>query len=449
MKRFGIGAALVLAVIVQMGFSHHVEAANDLTFSEYATHPYASKTGFASGVSGCYETFCVNGQTILDMGITNAGELVGGYGDWNMNVDSYGVAEGGVYVVPLKLSDGSWDMSHAIRVGSEATDTVREIRGQVFVPSIDPSLKVPTGYSSTGSGFATSEGGWRYVKDTVNFEHMFDIASSSPENFYEFGSSQWSLYSEGVANGYQSVDGGATWTWKVADDSDVSSSFHGYERYYWAAQLNGKVYIQAMGTDPAAPGRVLDEVTNTWSEAWPASTSVCSTYFAKLVVTFDNHIVCPEIYYGYGTATKLNTYDGTSVGKVTFGGTGLQDLYVARDGYLYVLDMNANIYRTNSLSQPFQLVGSASGVSGGAYSIAVWEDKVYIGSKYGKIYRSDVTISSTQPASPASQTVNLTNAETSDPVSIQIAGDLGGTRHLNSDFLGIFSIINRGKRSID
>lgn len=73
------------------------------------------------------------------MGVTNDGRLVAGYGDWGSNVDSFGVNEGGVYSVPLDLATGEWEMQHAIRAGSEALDTIREINGDLYMPTTDPS----------------------------------------------------------------------------------------------------------------------------------------------------------------------------------------------------------------------------------------------------------------------------------------------------------------------
>lgn len=363
-----------------------------LTFTKFATHPYISKTGFANGMCGCTQTFCAAGQDITDMGITDSGQLVAGYGDWSSNVDTYGVSDGGVYAVPLNLSDGTWDMAHAIRTGTEANAVVREIRGEIYMPSTDPSMKSPTGYSAPTSGFVTSEGGWRFVKDTAGLEHVFDVTSSAPNDYYEFGQSTWNMYTYGVANGYQSVDGGATWTWKVADDSAVSSAKQGWERYYWAARLNGKVYIHAAGTDPVSPGRVLDESTGAWSEFWPADgTRICSTIYANQVVVFDGYIVCPGTTMA-ASAQLLNLFDGTKLTQAAApGGVSATDFYVARDGYLYALS-GWGIYRTRSLhTVAWEYLGTVPiAAEGNESSLAVYDKKIYVSSGGGVIYRASL-----------------------------------------------------------
>lgn len=94
-------------------------------------------------------------------------------------------------------------------------------------------------------------------------------------------------------------------------------------------------------------------------------------------MTFDGHIVCIP------SGGQLWAFDGMTKKTITFGDSSkwVSDFYVARDGYLYVLANNV-IYRTNSLANAFEKVGTTSGVTGASSAIAVYGDYIYIGGEY-------------------------------------------------------------------
>ena len=397
-------------VIGQMvGMVPSASASGGVQFSEFATHPYASQTGYDPGKGSCpasSPTFCPVGQTLGDMAITSTGKIVAGYGEWNANIDSSGRAQGGVYVAPIDATTGLWD-GQAFRVNSEAMDTVREIGGNVYIAQTDPSNIPPTGYAQVTAGIVTDKGGsWKLIPITMadgtspTLEHMFDVASldGGDKDLWLFASHCFEWWTgcyanEGVAA--RSKDGGATWSFAKTDNSAPGSQ-NGYERNYWGQVVDGKVYTQARGVVPATPMHIYDSKTDAWSDWGTGNDSVCNTWAGKYVVSFDHHLVCSS----YGGA--INVLDGSSVKSISYGVSGgsVADFYIGPDGYLYILDSNGSIYRTDSLDTPFGLVGRTTGVNGTSASILVYNDSIYIGSDGGKIYKSTTTIASMAPIVP-------------------------------------------------
>lgn len=403
---------ILAAAIVSLPFtSLPVQASGGLTFSEYAVHPYASKTGYKNGTNGCTQDICPNGQTITDMGITDSGQLIAGYGNWNSNIDSRGDAPGGgVYSIPLNLSDGSWDTANVIRPGSEALDVIREIGGNVYMTQTDPSNIPPTGHPQGTAGYVTSKGGWQFQPLTMadaskpTLEHMFDMASldNGGDDLWAFGTNcfrWWEGCTSNEALAMRSADGGTTWNF-VKTDNSAPEYTDGYERAYWGQAAGGKVYYQALGVTPATPMHIYDSTTDTWTDWKTGDDRVCYTGVGSRVTSYDGKLVCSNSD-GY-----LTYFDGTEPQTARFGDGYVNDLYTARDGYLYIL-VNGSIYRTNSLTTgTFEKVGTTSGIPGYASTLAVYGDYIYVGGEHGKIYRSTTTIANTPPVVPEITTVS-------------------------------------------
>lgn len=391
-----VSVVFVALLAVTMGaYTWHQStnaALGGLSFEHFATHPYASKTGYDQTSKNYYtgqflctdgRTFCPVGQNLTDMGFTADGQLVAGYGDWNSNVDSFGVNDGGVYVVPLDVATNTWG-NNPIRAGSEALTVIREIDGAIYAPTTDPSDRTATGQtSSSQSGYITSDGGnWRFVNNNSSNVHTFDIAKRGSDIF-TIGAKDWNGGNEGAAVVNRSVDGGVTWTESTADGSSAGNS-QGFERYHWGAQLDDKLYVQAASTTPTVPYKIFDG--NTWSYAGDQNQKVCDEFTsAWKVVEFGGHIVCAagsglKLFDGANSTTRALPYD-----------EGVQDFYVTQDT-LYVLTYGKRVYRMATVSQEPELIASISeGVD--AYSLAVYGDIMYLGGAEGKIWRSTTTIS--------------------------------------------------------
>lgn len=371
-------------------------AATTLTFSLYATHPYASKAGFSSSSVNYYTgeklcttgAFCPVGQTLVDLGVTQSGELVAGYGDWNKNVDSFGVPEGRVGIVPLNLSTGQWGT--ITPAGSEALDVIREIGSYIYAPTTDPSDTL-----GSKSGYATNRSGtWGMVFDRTGAVHTLDVATSNGTDVFTFGSFEGG---GSRAVGWRSVDGGATFNESVTDRSTTTVT--NYERYYWGAIAGGKLYTRAFSTNPATPTRVFDG--NSWQST---ATTFCNTTAPRLVVSFANKIVCP------GSGSSVTIFDGSSVKTSTYTTTSgaLYDYYV-KDSYIYVLS-SSGVYRSDSAMQNWTFLGT---VPTDARSIAVYNNYVYLGGLNGKIFKSTAIDGSTGTTSPTTPTTNITVTKSS------------------------------------
>lgn len=366
-----LGTILLKAIFAAPG-------ATSIATSLYATHPYASKAGFNStsvnyytGQKLCATTFCPTGQLITDMEITDNGQLIAGYGDWNANVDSFGVPEGRVGIVPLDLNTNVWGPITV--AGSEALDTIRKINGKIYAPTTDPSDTL-----GSKSGYVTNESGaWELKVDNQGAVHLFDVATLNGTDRWETGSA-----SDGAA-AFRSVSNNGSW---AREPRTVAG---GYARYYWAAALNGKMYVG--GAEKA----VFDG--STWSTA---STVPCGTNEAKNVTVYEGLIYCAygsSLYSFDGTtATTLITLTGQiQISRYVSQTEGVKDLTIGSDG-LYVLTDLGNIYRIQSSTHTVTLLGA---VTTGANTLAYYGGYLYFGYDGGKIYRTNNTLGgSTAPA---------------------------------------------------
>lgn len=431
----GAGMAVLFVAISVFLCANQADASPAVQFEQFAVHPYASQAGYDQTSTNYYtdqklcvgQDFCPVGQTLRDMEITPDGTLVAGYGDWNSNVDSFGVPAGRVGVVPLNLATKQWgSITYA---GSEALDTVRQFDGKLYTVTTDPSDQKASGQATSNeSGYMTNQsGGWQFVSDGQRSEHLFDMQKAGSNEYWLFGASQ-----DSAATAWRSTDGGAHW--QVArQDTSAPGQTTGYERYYWGAVLNGKVYMHAGGTNPAVPGRIYDTASDTWSD-WAGAADFCSTTSAKQVVTYDGSIVCAD-------GSNINTFDGQTVQTKAIPQDVPQtalDFYV--DGSkLYVLTSQGMVYRLNDLAGQFEMIGGAES-SAGAQTLAVYDDYVYLGGDGGKIWRSTTTIANATVARPVIDSI--------DPSTVGLDGSTQTVTVKGSSF-GPFPSIRLGGKTLN
>ena len=426
-----IGAIISVTAGVVLAFSQTSNiaqaAAGQIDFSLFATHPYASQSiynetskNYYTGVSLCAplsgETTrtCPVGQTITDMAISNDGQLVAGYGDWNSNSDSFGVQPWSrVGVVPLNISTSSW--GSIVYAGSESLNSIRKFDdGTIYTTTTDPSDKVATGQTQNNRrGFITNASGdWQFMSDKGTAVHVFDTAKDDKGYIWVFGAIDWNGGSEGAAAVWRTKTGNDAWEQMKVDNSTGTS--YGYERYYWGAFLNGKVYMQARGTNPATPMRVYDTAAGTWSD----STVTISNYSGTMVDTFDNHIV-------YTNGSSVNMFDGDeTVTTKTLPNSELVRDLTKYDGKLYVLTYSGKIFSMASANSDPVLLGTASGAATSPTTIALYDNYIYLGGANGKIWRSNIKTTEIQsaPATVSSISPTALSADTSDG-QIVINGD--------------------------
>lgn len=371
-------------------------AAPPLTFSLYATHPYASKAGFDStstnyytGAKLCATEFCPTGQTITDMEISAEGQLVAGYGEWTANVDSFGVSEGRVGVVPLDINTNTWGTITV--AGSEALDTFRKINGKIYAPTTDPSDTL-----GSKSGYITNESGsWELKHDNMQVVHTFDIATSNGTDRMQMGTGQ------GQATAYRSVNNDGNWS-KIA-----TGATDDWARWYWAGTAGGKLFMGSIANNTVygTAGTQVFDGTN-WTKV---NVEPCYTSKAKMVVSYENKILCPSATYNV-----MNVFDGTSVKTMSIN-QSIRDFYV--DGTkLYLLTASGGIFEYTSLNASPVQVGQAST---NAQTVAVYNGYLYVGATAGQIYRSNGVIGSGTTPTPTPGTNTMTVSSVA-PSSIQL-----------------------------
>lgn len=364
--------------------SHKAKAAGGVTFSEFSIHPYASQSGYNTGVNNCSQAFCPAGQTLFDLGFTADGHLIAGYGDWLGNSDTYGVAAGRVGVVPLNVQTNTWgDMYY---LGSESSHLIRELNGHVYVPTTDPSnRRAHEQDGSNRSGYLTNDSGsWRFVR-TPNETHTMDVTTLDGTDLYTIGSS--GLSSIPVR---QSVDSGTSWTTPILLPY---TSIHN-----WIVELSGNLYTKSSNSN------TLHQYDGT---SWTSTESpdFCSLGYTQgnKLASFDDKIICGT------TASNLKTFDGTSVTPLSIPGLfgDIHDFYQT-ENHLYLLSASG-LFRTTSLLGTWEHI---SNNTQSAKSVAVYQNYVYLGGDQGRIYKSDIDLTTIPPVTFTDEDCFVFNSST-------------------------------------
>ncbi|MFW5469978.1 hypothetical protein ACOCJ4_08040 [Knoellia sp. CPCC 206435] len=296
-----------------------------------------------------------SGRTIRSLTLDD-GKFYVGYGDYYIN--------GG----PTKVS--TFDpvtrgfSETGLTAPTEEITTFRRINGKLYAPWTDP-----TGSGGTNQGFSTNASGTWTNEFKAPAVHVFDVASLTGSDLWMVGSANNVEPGKGGAAAYRSTDGGASWS-LVAKDTAGSGS----ERYYWAAALNGKMYLQAQHM-AGAPLRVFDGAR--WSTH---SATPCSTVEARAVEVFAGKILCTNYslgvvaFDGRNATTVLSKYKGTVL-----------DFDIPGDGYIYALSATG-IFRS---ADGMTWTGVAK-TPAEAGSIGVHNGTVYLGQRLtGTILKLD------------------------------------------------------------
>lgn len=393
---FALIVATLLIGVVFAGFlylsaknSPLAFAAQDgMTFTKLNDHPNASRAGYLRDTKNYYtqanlcpdNDLCPVGRTIVDMEVTADGKLISGYGDWDSNLDSFTDQSRRIGIIPLDLSTNTWgDMFFT---GSEANDVIRKINGHLYVPTTDPSDKAATG-NATGnkSGYATNETGqWTFVDNKHSDLHVFDVAERTPGEKWTSGSNE-TFMTQGAA-AWKSSDNGTNWT------LGLEGTKPSLARYYWIASLDNKVYLQDSNHTRA------QQYDGT---SWTTTASFdCATMSARLVVVFKDHIICNDRV----SRGIVNAFDGTSVTSLPPPPSQILDSlstidYYVTDSHLYMLT-NDGIFRIDDINGSWERM-TYSAASIGASSLAIYNDKMYLGKTDGTIWHSEQLISEMVP----------------------------------------------------
>lgn len=330
------------------------------SWSVLADHPQASAQG------------TTRGRTLHDLEVTAQGHLVAGYGD-------YGANTGPIAINPFDPSTGTFAGTQ-VMVGTEEVNVLRPLDAGLYAPMIDPTTDAtqPAGYATNATGAWTTEA-------RVPAVHLYDVTERVPGELWMVGSANVPGTSTfGGATAYRSTDGGASWTVAHQETDSDPARRDGYERYYWAAAIGGKVYVRAHSVDGAST-QVFDGTRWGTVNAAPC-TSVTD---ANETAVFNGRLVCARPY--------LQTFDGSRVQTADYGHvmTNTVDFHEA-DGYLYGLTASGNVGRTaDGVTWEHLLAGAPTGSS----SIAVSDGVVYLGTTGGQILRADRTVAEILAAS--------------------------------------------------
>ncbi len=380
-------ALLFVAVQLSMGFvaSKTVAAEPASVFTELATHPQAAAQPTTTG------------KTISKMTVFN-GKLIAGFGDYNANTGPIGIN-------PFDIVTGQFE-GVALNFPSESTSNWKEINGKLYTTSVDPTCggACPAGYavSSDGSTWTSNR--------PVNAEHMYDIATLTGTDLWLFGGNKANAYA------WRSLDDGETWA--VAQSHNINpDAGDDSERYYWGAELNGKMYMQSNAWGQTNEVQIYDG-TN-----WATGTTdnICGSGNAGKgpnFTVFGGKIICHSLN-GY-----IKSYDGTDlntrrlfIDDTQFCFDGCSAAYenqgdvIKTTNHVYVLDTVTESGDSTPTSYLGRSIDAENweyfvGLPTGSSSMAIDESagKLYIGTTDSKLYVAN--LADLQPAPAPVDTTN-------------------------------------------
>lgn len=306
--------------------------ASILSFSLLGTHPEAAAQP------------TTRGKRISELLAYN-GKLYPSYGDATEN-------KGPVSIDIFDLASNSFSGNLLTMQTENLSQFKRLSDGTFYTLTGDP---IPlTGNIASSSDSAT----WT-LSNPITARHLFDIE--------RFGGDLFLAGAQGNAGFVlRSNDNGVSWQPSLSQTSPYTTNV----RFNWIIPFQGKLYTQA-GT-PGAPLQTFD------GTAWSSSASPEISYRGKIPVVFANKIV--------SHVDGMSAFDGSSLSKVTSFTGWVQDMEVSGD-YLYVLRGNDNsLTRTKDLMN-WEELGAAPL---GAQSIAIYNDKIYIGGSDARLYESSL-----------------------------------------------------------
>lgn len=293
-----------------------------------------------------------------------------GYGDYSAN-------SGPITLFPYNTQTKTFASEGT--ASTEAIYIYRELAGKLYAPAID----------SKGADLTYNDGQttWTNVSG-VGTTHAFDMA--------ELDGKLWLAGSLGkVATVWSSADGGTTWQTALSIPAEQVGAV---ARFYFIASYKGKLYVQATdGASPHSTAYSYDPAVKTWEKAATITQTSRIFDWGRKPIEFAGNLLLlgREVISG---PSGIIRYDGTartSQNEYTYAIGGSYYDYTVADGYLYVLSSDGQVRRTKDLVS-WETIGTGpktSRTSGAGRSIAVLNNKVYIGTVSSTIY--ELTIPST------------------------------------------------------
>lgn len=336
--------------------------------------PLATKIGYDSnsvnyynGNKLCYSDFCPVGQSIWDIEFTEDDNLVAGYGDWNSNVDSFGVER--VALTEINPLSGA-QMSNTIATGSESIDTIRKLDdGKLYAPTIDPSDKA--GYKQTGgniSGAWTDKGSdWDLLKPQVGMIHTFDTAKVD-DTYY--------------MNGSIGANGGTAIILEGKDNGEkftplVSENHNSFSRSYALVSVGDKLVYDLSSVGDKSGMYSYDTKTGEQKKLTNA------TVHRNNLTSFRDY--APAYNYSLVNGSySYNVIDVLTGDILMVVPSSLTDIYVdQQNDELYVLTRDG-VYRMVEPGETPEMITSIRS-EGNYTSFAIKDNELYLGTRHGTI----------------------------------------------------------------
>jgi hypothetical protein len=312
------------------------------SFSLVGTHPYASSQPTSPGkiLTGLQE---YNGKLYM------------GYGDTFANT-------GPIRITSYSPTANSFTTEYTS--ATEAIWTYRLLNNKLFAPSDDPQGDFSTDYVA---GLP-----WGSV-GSVRMTHNFDMAQLGT-TLYAVGSK------DSTAVVAKSNDGGATWSNALTEliSGDIA-------RYYFAAVLNNKLYVQAYGyygNKPNSSSKVFDGVNWTngpnmlplGGHGWHPR-----VFGSKLL--YQTHLPNNMLNVSGNDKSRFMTFDGTTATSPL--SVQIYD-FVIIGNYVYVLGIDGSILRSTDLANWVKYASAP----GNSRSIGALGSTLYIGTSDSKLYKA-------------------------------------------------------------
>ena len=309
------------------------------------------------------------GKIINDLGV-DGNEIYMAYGDYSNNTGPIDVA---VYNVSTGLN------SVKLTMPTEEVMAYRKFDDKLYAAWADPRIcwTCPGAYSTNESG------SWQNVYNAPAGQHWFDITKVNGQLVLVGSFSDPVTGGEGGAAAYAKKAGG----WELISN-DRNNPVTGYERYYWTATFGGKAYFQANMYPYSTPGNLKSYDGNNVSTV--NAPRNLSNVNAKLMEPFSG-----MLYVGSQAWDGRKWYAGFNSGNV-------QDLFVYKTN-IYAVNFDGDVFVHNGDVGKGKNTGiywTKIGTTGvyGATSIAVVNDKVYLGNRDGQLIRTSITVNPTVTA---------------------------------------------------
>lgn len=284
------------------------------------------------------------------------GRVFGGYGDWNTNT-------GPIWI--WSYDPGTGLVSDELETNNECVSLIRESGGRLWVPYIDPK---------PSNGFVASyDGAWTVHNLGVSMWHVFDVLEWGGD-IYVAGAIRAGGIDEAAV--LRSVDDGATWATAQRFPSNGSETF---QRCYWL--LDEGATLLTSRWDSAAVATAYHRFDGSeWATSYDPAGVYIGAFRPAIIdgsltwctnppllcfgrsVFAGADILTNQRAYGPGIAGRMwsinddhmheLTGDGLAATYPIVGLDGCASAVCELDGYLYVGDTNARLWRAPAPAAP-------------------------------------------------------------------------------------------------